>query len=213
MEQTNPAPVVRLTEIEIFKECPECGGALDNVSDFGEVWQDCLACPWSGETLQSPDVLAELTAMRAELAEAMDIIRRQAGGLEECTNLNNQLIAQNVDLNAELAEARRERDLDGKFMVRGGQIIKKSSGEIVPDDEPLFLLRARDYLAPSLLEEYLGMCNLDNCTEYQIEGVVAAIDRFRSFQADHANRVKQPGCTRGLPYALAEAASDAGEGE
>jgi hypothetical protein len=63
------------------------------------------------------ELLAELTALRAELAEAMDIIRRQAGGLEECTNLNNQLIAQNVDLNAELAEARRERDVAREALV------------------------------------------------------------------------------------------------
>jgi hypothetical protein len=40
----------------------------------------------------------------------------------------------------------KARDIDSKFAVStDGKIYKKSNGEIVPNDEPLFLLRGREF--------------------------------------------------------------------
>ena len=45
------------------------------------------------------------------------------------------------------------RKLDSKFHIEGDQIVKTSNGDPIPEDEPLFLIRARDYLALPLLHE------------------------------------------------------------
>jgi hypothetical protein len=90
------------------------------------------------------------------------------------------------------------RNIDGKFAINSeGQIFKKSNGEILPEDEPLFLLRARDYLALPLLKHYLTLSVDDNCTAYHISGLLDIVNQFEEFAVEHADRMKQPGCTRG----------------
>lgn len=97
---------------------------------------------------------------------------------------------------------------DGKFDLeivgnQGGyedlhvQIVKRSNGEAIPYDEPIFILRARDHLAIDLLEEYVSMCANDGCTDYQMEGTAKAIERFRAFAKQFPERMKQPGITEG----------------
>lgn len=93
------------------------------------------------------------------------------------------------------------RRLDGKFHVAGGEIVKSTSGEIVPHDEPLWLLRARDYLALPTLEHYIRLNELDGCTDWQLDGIRGAADEFLRFVTDHPERVKQPGITRGAAFA------------
>jgi hypothetical protein len=90
------------------------------------------------------------------------------------------------------------RGLDGKFHITdSGQIVKTSNGEVVPEDEPLFLLRARDRLALPLLREYWSMCEDDDCTDYQMRLMAEVVDRFSAFAREHPDRMKQPGVTRG----------------
>lgn len=90
------------------------------------------------------------------------------------------------------------RDIDGKFAINSlGQIFKKSNGEILPEDEPLFVFRARDYLAIPTLEHYLHLSSEDASTEYHIDGLVKQIDAFKEYAKLHSDRMKQPGCTRG----------------
>ena len=90
------------------------------------------------------------------------------------------------------------RKIDGKFHVEADEIVKTSNGERLPSDEPVFLLRARDHLALPLLKHYLQLSLEDDCTDYQINGVEAAIVQFEAFQTKHPERMKQPGITRGL---------------
>jgi hypothetical protein len=92
------------------------------------------------------------------------------------------------------------RMIDGKFHVKGSKIIKTSSGEVVPEDEPLMLFRARDHLALSLLVYYRRLSELDGCTDYHMAGVDARIAKFVQFANDHPERMKQPGITRGMPF-------------
>ena len=91
------------------------------------------------------------------------------------------------------------RIIDEKYAINDqGQIVKRSNGEILNEGEPLILFRARDYLALPLLEQYRELCLRDNCTEYQLQLLDGLITRFREFAEQHSEKMKQPGCTRGL---------------
>ena len=95
---------------------------------------------------------------------------------------------------------------DGKFQLKPVvsyfddacvQIVKRSNGEVIPYDEPIFIFRARDHLAVPVLKEYLRLCQEDFCTEYQIDAVKARIEVFQKWADDHTDRMKQPGITQG----------------
>jgi hypothetical protein len=91
------------------------------------------------------------------------------------------------------------RDIDSKFAIDdNGKIFKKSNGEIVPEDEPLFLLRARDVLALPLLLKYRKLSEEDGCNDYHFENLDATIAKFEKFAREHPERMKQPSKTRGL---------------
>lgn len=77
-------------------------------------------------------------------------------------------------------------------------LIKRSNEDPVPDDEPIFILRARDHLAVQALEYYYLISRKDGCTDYHLEGLRQQIALFRDFAEDHKDRMKQPGVTRGL---------------
>lgn len=93
-----------------------------------------------------------------------------------------------------------KRKLDGKFTleVRDGKIeIVNPAGVPIPDDEPVFLLRARDRLAMRLLAYYATLSRADSCTEYHLRGINGAIIAFDEFRSAHPERMKQPGITEG----------------
>lgn len=98
-------------------------------------------------------------------------------------------------------EEKKVRKIDGKFaaMIKRDnvEIVKTSNGEIVPHDEPLFLIRGRDHLAVNLLRVYLAQCESDDCTQWQIDSLKREIDRFEKFAREHPERMKQPGITEG----------------
>lgn len=83
---------------------------------------------------------------------------------------------------------------DLKFRVG---FIKISNGEAIPEDEPVFVLRARDMFALSALEYYTGVCRGAGCTAYQLDGMARQIRRFKEFAAQHPERIKEPGITEG----------------
>lgn len=89
------------------------------------------------------------------------------------------------------------RKIDNKFHVEGDQIVKTTNGEVLPEDEPLFLIRARDHLALKLLGEYAKLSEQDGCTEYHMAGISNALAAFMQFRVDHPERMKQPGITMG----------------
>lgn len=90
------------------------------------------------------------------------------------------------------------RRIDNKFHIEGDRVVKTTNGDIIPDDEPLFLMRARDYLALPLLLYYSQISGSDVCTDYHMNGVQQAIENFKKFREEHPERMKQPGITRGL---------------
>lgn len=94
------------------------------------------------------------------------------------------------------------RKIDGKFHIDFdlGEIVKTSSAEIVPRNEPLFLFRARDYLAIPLLEYYRDMCRADGCTDYQLTTLDKQIEDFKRWTSNNQDKMKQPGITRGAAW-------------
>jgi hypothetical protein len=58
---------------------------------------------------------------------------------------------------------------DGKFTIEGR--ILHPNGTEIPEDEPIFIMRARDRLALQTLRVYLKICKAHGCTTYQMEDV------------------------------------------
>ena len=84
-----------------------------------------------------------------------------------------------------------------KFHVENDQIVKTTNGEILKENEPLYLLRARDHLALPLLETYYKMCISDGCTDYMLNDLKEIITDFRKFKENNPQIMKQPGITMG----------------
>jgi hypothetical protein len=79
-----------------------------------------------------------------------------------------------------------------------GEVIKLSNGEILPGDEPLFVLRARDVLAiPMLLhfEELIKQQNYDFSFILELGNENQRL--FKEFAKEHPERMKLPGVTKG----------------
>lgn len=72
---------------------------------------------------------------------------------------------------------------------KDGRIVNRATGKPIPDDEPVFILRAKDVHATTALAAYLE--EVYNDPEHS-EAVQARIDAFDSFAAAHPERMKQP---------------------
>lgn len=80
-----------------------------------------------------------------------------------------------------------------------GEIIKMSNGEILnPEEEPLFLLRARDRLAlPTLDVDYRRRSIEDGCNDFHMGLLDNDVKAFKLFKWKFPERMKQPSITRG----------------
>jgi hypothetical protein len=90
------------------------------------------------------------------------------------------------------------RKIDSKFHIENDEIIKTSNNSVVSKDEPLFLVRARDYLALNLLRYYAKISGADSCNDYHMHGLSKTIEEFEEFKIKNPEKMKQPGVTRGL---------------
>ena len=78
-----------------------------------------------------------------------------------------------------------------KYRAEAGRIINRASGEAIPDDEPVFILRARDATAvATLLHYYQGhrLCQNDQ----HADAVLQRLRDFQQFQREHPERMKYP---------------------
>ncbi len=76
-------------------------------------------------------------------------------------------------------------------------LIKRSNEDPIPEDEPIFILRARDYLAIPALQHYRKLSDADDCTAYHTEGLNAVIANFVRRRRENHDKMKQPGVTEG----------------
>jgi hypothetical protein len=99
---------------------------------------------------------------------------------------------------AEQSPEPRLRKLDGKFSVHPEKgIVNTVSGEAIPEDEPLFLLRGRDHHALEAIQAYRSICAPD-CNSLHMEGINQTANKFALFRVEHPERMKQPGITKHL---------------
>lgn len=71
---------------------------------------------------------------------------------------------------------------------KDGRIVNRATGKAIPDDEPVFILRAQDVNAVHALMAYLD--NLED--EEHAAAVGARMDAFEAFAAQHPERMKTP---------------------
>jgi len=69
-----------------------------------------------------------------------------------------------------------------------GKIVKRDGEKPIPDDEPLFIFRAKDRKALAVLVAYNMI--LDNLN--QKEEVTKSVNDFRRFQEEHPERMAEP---------------------
>jgi hypothetical protein len=103
----------------------------------------------------------------------------------------NPLTIHRID---EKHEIRAELLPEGTIQVR---IYKSTNNTPIPDEEPVILFRARDKLALPMLDFYLGLCQQEGATQYQLDSMTKMILRFRDFAGTHSDVMKQPGITLG----------------
>lgn len=86
-------------------------------------------------------------------------------------------------------------------------IIKRANDEPIPEDEPIFVLRARDYISIPTLQDYRRRCEADRCDPGHLSGIDGVIEDFSDWQIRHPAKQKQPGITRNTrpeSYAIVE---------
>jgi len=81
------------------------------------------------------------------------------------------------------------------FHIDGEQLVKTSNGQPVPEDEPVFIIRARDKNAVETLTHYIWLCRMSSTPEDRIADLYEVVDRFKSYANTH--QTKTPGWSHG----------------
>lgn len=75
-----------------------------------------------------------------------------------------------------------------KYKIKDGRLVKRSNEVPIPDDEPLFIFRAKDRKALAALVAYNSI--LDNLE--QKAAVTETINDFRDFQERNPEKMSEP---------------------
>lgn len=75
-----------------------------------------------------------------------------------------------------------------KYRIKDGRLVKRSNEVPIPNDEPLFVFRAKDCKALAALVAYNMV--LDNLE--QKEAVMRSINDFREFQEKNPDKMGEP---------------------
>lgn len=73
-----------------------------------------------------------------------------------------------------------------------GRLYNRETGNVIPDDEPVFILRARDVHAATALQHYMDACLVDGHKSV----VRKRISHFVDFAISHPDRMREPGSLR-----------------
>ena len=75
-----------------------------------------------------------------------------------------------------------------KYDVRDGRIVNRRTGQPIPDDEPIFVFRAKDRRAlTALTAYYAAITNPEHA-----KAVAVRIESFKAFAAAHPERMQEP---------------------
>ena len=75
-----------------------------------------------------------------------------------------------------------------KYEAKNNKIINRATGEPIPDDEPIFILRGKDDFAIDALLAYLQRIRLGGCDDEHILAVVNRLKDFYRFVLDKSSR-------------------------
>ncbi len=75
-----------------------------------------------------------------------------------------------------------------KYKAVGGKIVNRKSGEAIPDNEPVFILRAKDMRALTTLNYYMAACK-DEGHRGAIQG---RIREFEAFAEENPELIHEP---------------------
>lgn len=81
---------------------------------------------------------------------------------------------------------------DRKFKFENGCFVNRVSGEVIPDDEPVIIFRARDQHAISVLTYYLSLAR----DEHHQRAISDRLSEFRAYREARPELIKEPGITR-----------------
>lgn len=82
----------------------------------------------------------------------------------------------------------RTKTQDPKYDIEDGRLINAATGEPIPEDEPIFILRAKDRKALDTLAHYFRQCRNAN----HILAVSKRILHFVGFSKQYPERMKEP---------------------
>jgi hypothetical protein len=75
------------------------------------------------------------------------------------------------------------------------QLVKTSNGELVPRDEPLFILRGRDQNAVLTLMYYAERCGKTGTPDDRLRDLMGVIEKFKRYAEEHPTKI--PGSSHG----------------
>lgn len=75
-----------------------------------------------------------------------------------------------------------------KYMIKDNRLVKRDNQVPIPEDEPLFIFRAKDRKALAALVAYSMV--VDNLE--QKEAITKSIEDFRAFQAANPDKMGEP---------------------
>ena len=76
----------------------------------------------------------------------------------------------------------------GKYKIENNQIVNIFTGVPIPEDEPVFILRAKDAHASFVLQDYWGYCE----DPIHDDAVNVQIEKFEKWQKANQDKVKEP---------------------
>ena len=75
-----------------------------------------------------------------------------------------------------------------KYIFKAGGVFNRASGEMIPEDEPIIVFRARDIHAAQVIRHYATLVNDDEHRRI----VLKRADQFEAFAAENADSMKEP---------------------
>lgn len=78
--------------------------------------------------------------------------------------------------------------IERKYKIDNGRIVRRADGVPIPEDEPLFILRAQDINALPALLAYHVLCKDLN----HKASIVKSINAFKQFATENPDRMKEP---------------------
>lgn len=84
------------------------------------------------------------------------------------------------------------RRIDAKYHIENDQIVKTTTGEVLPEDEPLILFRGKDSLLRRLMAFYGDLCRSHGSPQEMLDLVDQSLYGFEKFAEEHPERMKVP---------------------